>query len=236
VNEIDPKEVLRQARQLVKSQQYAEALEKYIWFHDHALDFDRALVGVRLSYAIMEWVDLGEVYPPARRALEGVRNAKVESLAQGNCDAILFHDVASINRAFGQVERTRDLFKTIAAADHGIAEKCFSIALESLVQAKEFDLARSFMPDPQKEIDRFAIRLKLARSARDSDSEEVLEKALVGIYVKKVSLILQVFLGVGEDDLANNLRHYAIECVLDPQLRDRIVERLCPSPASTGLQ
>ena len=51
VSETDPKEVLREARQLVKSEQYAAALEKYIWFHDHALDADRALAGVRLSYA-----------------------------------------------------------------------------------------------------------------------------------------------------------------------------------------
>lgn len=67
VNETDPRKELREARLLVKSEQYAAALEKYIWFHDHALDFDRALAGVRLSYAIMEW---GQVYPPAREALE----------------------------------------------------------------------------------------------------------------------------------------------------------------------
>jgi hypothetical protein len=64
MTEADPKEILRQARQLVKSEQYAAALEKYIWFHDHALDADRALAGVRLSYAILEWVDLGGLYPP----------------------------------------------------------------------------------------------------------------------------------------------------------------------------
>ena len=136
VSEPPAQEVLRQARQLVKSQQYAAALDKYIWFHDHALDADRSLAGVRLSYAISEWVDLGEVYPPARRALESVRNAKAESLIQGTYDASLFHDVASINRVLGQVERTRDLFKTIAGADRGVAEKCFHVALESLVQTK----------------------------------------------------------------------------------------------------
>jgi hypothetical protein len=58
MSETNPKEVLRQARRLVESQYYDAALEKYIWFHDHALDADRSLVGVRLSYAISEWVDL----------------------------------------------------------------------------------------------------------------------------------------------------------------------------------
>jgi len=103
MSETDPKEVLRQARQLVKSEQYAEALEKYIWFHHHALEADRALAGVRLSYAIFEWVDLGGLYPPAQRALESVRDAKTESLIQGTYDPSLFHDVASISlRIFGE--------------------------------------------------------------------------------------------------------------------------------------
>jgi hypothetical protein len=220
----------------VKSQQYAEALEKYIWFHDHALDADQSLVGVRLSYAISEWVDLGEVYPPARRALESVRDAKAESLTQGNYNASFFHDVASINRALGQVERTRDLFKTIAGADRGVAEKCFHIALESLVHTKEFGLARSFVLDPRKEVDRFAIPFKFARSARDSVSPETLRETLVGIYIKRVNLILQVFLGVGEEDMANHLRHYALECVPDAELRDRIMERRYSSPPSTRIQ
>ena len=235
MSETDPKEVLREARQLVKSEQYAAALEKYIWFHDHALDANRALAGVRLSYAILEWVDLGEVYPPARRALESVRDAKTESLTQGTYHVSLFHDVASINRAFGQVERTRDLFKTIACADRSVAEKCFHIALESLVDTKEFALARSFMSDPKKQIELFAMPFKLGQQSTRSVSPEA-QEAFVKIYVKKVNGILQVFLGVGEEDVANHLRHYALECVADAQLRDRVMEQLYSSPPSTQIQ
>jgi len=236
VTEPDPKRVLRQARQLVKSQQYAEALEKYIWFHDHALDADRSLAGVRLSYAISEWVDLGEVYPPARSALQSVREAKAESLMQGAHDVSLFHDLASINRAFGQVERTRDLFKSIAAANRGVAEQCFHIALESLVHMKEFGLARSFMPEPRKEIDHFAMPFKFAPQRTQSISPVMMQETLVRIYVKKVNLTLQVFTGVGEEEVSNQLRHYAVECVPDAQLRDMIMERLYPSPPSTRIQ
>jgi len=238
VNETDPRKVLREARQLVKSEQYAAALEKYTWFHNHALDFDGALAGVRLSYAILEWVDLGEVYPPAREALERVRDAKTESLTQGTYDVRLFHDVASINRAFGHVERTRDLFKTIADADRSVAEKFFRIALESLVDTKEFSLARSFMPDPQKQIEQFAMPFKFGRQSTPSVSSEFQEaqEVFVRIYIKNVSRILQVFLGVGEENVANHLRHYALECVADAQLRDRIMERLYSSPPPTQIQ
>jgi hypothetical protein len=236
VSEIAPTEVLRQARQLVKSQQYAEALQKYTWFHDHALDTDRSLVGVRLSYAISEWVELGEIYPPARRALESVRDAKAESLMQGTNDGSFFHDVASINRALGQVEQTRDLFKAMAGADRGVAEKCFRFALESLVHTKEFGLARIFLPDPRKEIDQFAIPFKFVPQPTASVSPEMLQETLVTIYVRKVSQILEVFIGVGEEDVCNHLRQYALECVPDTQLRERIMQRLYSSPPSTRIQ
>ena len=62
------------------------------------------------------------------------------------------------------------------------------------------------------------------------------EESLVGIYVKRVGLILQVFIGVGEEDVSNHLRHYALECVPDAQLGDRIMERLYSSQPSTRLQ
>jgi len=183
-----------------------------------------------------EWVDLGEVYPPARSALESVRDAKAELLAQGTYDVNLFHDVASINRALGQVDRTSDLFKSIANADRGVAAKCFHIALESLVRMKEFDLARSFMSDPRKEIDHFAMPLKSVPQQAQSVSPEMMQETFVTIYVKKVNLLLQIFTGMGDEEASNQLRHYAVECVTDAQLRDKITERLYSSPPSTRIQ
>jgi hypothetical protein len=148
----------------------------------------------------------------------------------------LFHDLASINRALGQVERTIDLFKSIAVADHDVAQKCFHIALESLVQMKEFGLARSFMTDPRKEIDHFATPFKFAPQQTQPISPEAMQETLVRIYVRKITLILEVFVGVGEQEVSNQLRHYAVECVPDALLRDRIMERLYSSPPSHRIQ
>jgi hypothetical protein len=234
VNENRALEVLRQARQFVKSHEYASALEKYIWFHHHALDIDRGLVGVRLSYAISEWVALGQVYPPAKSALESLRDTKAKSLARGTDDVSLFHDVAAINLAFGQVERTSDLFQIIAGVDRAVAEKYFHIALESLVHTKDFDLARSFLLHPQKYIDQFVIPLNLAPQYTGR-SPEMIQEILERVYVKNVGLILRVFLGVGEDVVANELRQYAVERVPDA-LQGKVAQRLYSSPPSRGIQ
>ena len=236
MNETDPRKVLREARQLVKSQQYAAALQNYIWLHDHALEYDQRMAGVRLSYAISEWIELGDVYPPARKALETVRDAKTQALMQGTHDAKLFHDVASINGAFGQRERTAELFKFIAGSNREAAAGCFRIALESLIHTKDFGLALTFLSDPRKEIDQFADSLKMDGSGKPSVEPEMFQEVIIRLYVNKVGLILSAFAGAGEEREANCLRDYAIQRVTDAQLRDRITERLYPTPPSTRIQ
>jgi hypothetical protein len=236
MSDIDPKEVLRDARQCVKSRDYVAALEKYIWFHDHVLDFDRAYVGVRLSYAVSEWAELGEVYPPALTALENVRDAKTSSLINGDGDARLFHDVSAINRALGQVERTRDLFKIVAETNRCLAEKCFSAALESLVSTKEWGIARSFIPDARSEVDRFAMPINSLLATRPKGSKEMADDVWVRIYVKNIGLLLRVLIGTGEESEAKRTHQYAISCVNDEQVRDMVMERLSPSPPPTSVQ
>jgi hypothetical protein len=53
------------ARQRIEDGQYEEALADLIWFHVNALLEPRAWSGVRRSYALDDWIRLGELYPPA---------------------------------------------------------------------------------------------------------------------------------------------------------------------------
>ena len=71
----DARQVLRDAREEARRGAHAEALEKYLWFYHHALEHSPALSGVRLSYAISEWVELGNAYPPALEALESAKGS-----------------------------------------------------------------------------------------------------------------------------------------------------------------
>ena len=100
----------------------------------------------------------------------------------------------------------------------------------------QFGLARSFISDPRKMIDQFAIPFKFALQRTEPVSQDMLNDALVGFYVTRVTLILQVFMGVGEENISNHLRRYALECVPDQRLRDMVSERLYSSPPSTEIQ
>ncbi|HKB15254.1 MAG TPA: hypothetical protein VKF62_04275, partial [Planctomycetota bacterium] len=58
--------VLDEAEALREQGKYEEALQKHIWIHEHSLEQDAAFVGVRLSYALSDWIELGAKYPKAR--------------------------------------------------------------------------------------------------------------------------------------------------------------------------
>src|SRR5262249_36055875 len=107
---MDPAERLRRGEEAARDQRYQEALEDYLWFHEHALECDSAYYGVRLSFALASWIELGEAYPPAKTALRGIRDRKTTALLSGAEDRELFQDVASINDHLNEHRATYELF------------------------------------------------------------------------------------------------------------------------------
>jgi hypothetical protein len=102
---------LHNTQDLVHKGQYQEALERYIWFHDHALEQDNNLYGVRLSFALSYWKNLGSLHPRALTALRDTRDNKTALLKTGKGNPNLFADVMGINRTLDEDAKTLDLFK-----------------------------------------------------------------------------------------------------------------------------
>ena len=75
-----------------KQKKYKEALERYIWFQDHALENDQAMTGVRLSFALSSWKSLADIYPPAMTALKEMRSSKTKAILDSNASSKLFPD------------------------------------------------------------------------------------------------------------------------------------------------
>ena len=111
----------------------------------------------------------------------------------------------------------------------------FSFRPECLVELKEYSLARSFLPEPQREVERFAAIFKLDMGSMPAAEWEMLQEGFVGSYAKSVSLILQMLVGLGEGEHADKVLNYALNCVPNPQLRDQVMERLSPCPPSTRI-
>jgi hypothetical protein len=151
---VNAHERLDRARSATREGNYAEALREHLWFHDHALEERPSLSGVRLSYALYDWKELGDVYPEARRVLDESRDRKAVACLSGDGDARTFLDVAAIDDVLGHQSRTHELFVRIDAANPRQAKRFFTVAIRAIVAVGDFDLAIRYVPDPEAPIRR----------------------------------------------------------------------------------
>lgn len=131
---------LGDARAFTDSGEYAKALERHEWYHKNALRINRAQYGVRLSFALSDWKDLADKYPPALASLKAIRDADVKELEAGTGKPETFHDVVSINEKLGEEAASVALFKSLDAKQPALAKKCFSRADKTLLNQGEVEL------------------------------------------------------------------------------------------------
>src|SRR2546425_1883216 len=209
----DALQVLRDAREAAWLGAHSEALEKYLWFHHHALEHSPALAGVRLSYAISEWVELGNAYPPALEALESIQSSNLRLLKEGSCDRLRFHEFASINRYLGRFELTTTLFAELTEHQPEFARICFRDALPALVRTRSFALARRFVSSPNERLDDHLAQFATVLNTRQrTDHDDV----LIGVFATHLRHLLSIFEELGENEEASLLQSKAIEALTDP--------------------
>lgn len=213
---------------------HEDALHEYIWFHDHALEIDPALSGVRLSFALAYWTELGRTYPKALQALQEVRDRKTGSILQGKGDRAAFHDVSSINEHLECEQLTAELFARISSAQPALASECARFALEALVKAGQFELARRYLPAPTETLHQFCETLNddVEDLAKRPPSPAPLLEAYVSIYAERVSLLAAILRGTGELEEARQIETSALELVRSPSVRDAVRVALASLSAS----
>ena len=144
----DPEKVLARARKYYQQGNYEKALQDHIWFHENALKHKPSLYGVRLSFALLDWIELGRKYPEAYNELIDIRNRKTELIKKKSGTLELFHDVQSINKYVNESTRTIDLYKDMTVCDFDLAKQCYDLAKAELIAHEEFDLCNRMMEAP----------------------------------------------------------------------------------------
>ena len=172
---LDVDDVLREALRDGKEGRYEEALGKHLWFHKHALERRRSLSGVRRSYALNGWVELGRKYPPALKTLLKVRGISERHVKLGREVWNNFHDVESINDYLNDKTRTVALFKWLNAHDPEGALKVYNSVEELLFSVGEWELCNEFLkPERFDSIRRlYRINLRLAKDPKVGDDYDV---------------------------------------------------------------
>jgi hypothetical protein len=210
---------------------HAEALREYEWFHRNALKHRPSLYGVRLSFALRYWTELGKVYPKARESLERIRRRKTAVLRSGRGNPDLFHDVASINKYVNRQHDTYRLFVWLDVKHPRMAAKCVRVALPALVKARDFKLARRHMPDPEVRVARYAEFMnrelpKIRERVRKSGTKAPVKDAYIANYCDDVALLVGILNGAGERRKAALLRKSAVALLNKPLVRRLVAARL----------
>lgn len=139
-------DALDAAKRLSAAGLYAEALEQFEWFHHHALEHTPSFYGVRLSFALSSWAEMGAKYPPALESLRKIRDRDTELVRLPGSSKRLFHDVVAINRALGENTATMTLFREIEHAWPELARSRFSLMSSEAFDA-DGDLFVRYTPD-----------------------------------------------------------------------------------------
>lgn len=214
-------ERLTAAHQATAERRYEDALRDLVWFHEHALDEDRSWHGVRLSYALCDWVELGKHYPPARSALEAVRDRKTQALLNGESDRALFQDVQAINERLDQANATHALYLALAERFPALADQCAGLALPAIVAAQDYALANRLRPAPDTEIRTRAgdLAAEVAMIRRLPYTRAPRRWAAIRGYADLVRRHLAITAGIGDAAGARRLQALAVDLIQSPPLR-----------------
>jgi len=225
-NRPDPGKVLDEARALAGKGQYEEALQRHIWYHNHALEYDPGQSGVRISFALSYWIELGRKYPKARQALIEIRDRDHRLFADGRGDFALFQEVSAINSNLQTEDDTVALFKSIFKQDPNLARDCYGLAEEVLVRKGEYDLCLGVIPDSEARFN--SIRQDRERTARLPRSNPQMGATLQTYsdshFIQQTRALIEIMVATGRKPEAEKIRSEALAIMEDRRLDSAVAD------------
>jgi hypothetical protein len=155
-NASDAEKIYDEAQDDTRAGRYEDALAKFLWFHHNALKLDPSECGVRLSFALYDWNELGKVYPPAAEKLRATRDEAGKDVRENAEYRQAFLDFESINEQLKEDNKTVELFIWLDANKPNVATNIFDLAESVLIGAKEYHLCGKYI-EPDSSYHRFLL-------------------------------------------------------------------------------
>jgi hypothetical protein len=144
---LSARKALAEARAAFKKKELAQALVQFEYFFDHAIEEEASLYGVRLSYCLDEWAQLGSKYPPALERLRSKADEAHGLLLQTRNPA-RFHDYIAICEYLKRNAAPVDVFLTLHKSDPELAKSIVRFIWDELVDAGQWNVCASYLTDP----------------------------------------------------------------------------------------
>lgn len=215
---------LSDTREMIRNGNYKEALNREIWFHAHALEYNKSMTGVRLSFALSDWKGLGEKYPPALAALIKIRDDKTKLIKINGGPSSLFQDVAAINRELKEDAKTIYLFKIVIKTHPDMAKSNWHYVKKQLFAAKAYNIIQQYIGTPYSEYSNLkrsfdsnaAYYPKMGENA--SSFKALIEKN----FIIDITWLLQYCLAIHDNSSAKELQHLADQVISDGRIEEAL--------------
>jgi len=208
-NTNDMQQYLSVTQDLVSEGKHQKALDRFIWFHENALEHDPAMYGVRLSFALRYWKDLGEVYPPALEALVKIRDEKEKQLQLGKGD---------------KSEKSIELFELISKTSVTLADEYWDMIKDYVLESKRYDIAQKYITDMTKEFNvikaEYDSNVKLYKDPQFERAD--FRSYNENNFVEKITKLVELALALEDRKSAIFLRDSAIRVLDDKRLKSII--------------
>lgn len=145
----DVRQIQQEVSEDRRAKRFEDALAKVLWFHEHVLEHEPSMRGVRLSFALAEWLNLAETYPPAMEAMCAARDRAEDEVRKGGDIAQALRDATALNQTLGEPARNVALYKILDANYPDLARSTLPIVYTSLVETGEYALCGKYMDADQ---------------------------------------------------------------------------------------
>jgi hypothetical protein len=140
----DYTKIQNESKSLITQGRYDDALQNLTWYFNHVLEYKPDEVGVRRSFALSDWIELGRSYPKARQALVDIRDQDMQKFNETMSPSSLLSDISGAIPGFSLVGKQSrfELFQDIFSINVYLEDSGANDALIKMVITKDPRLAR----------------------------------------------------------------------------------------------
>ena len=234
----DPSAIMQEAAADSDAGHYEVALAKQVWYHENATKLQPAQSGVRLSFALSNWLELGEKYPPALEKLIEIRDRTEETIRDENRIRVRvedFQDFTAINKILRQEERTVEVFKWLSEASEEDARKMYGISKAALIKHQEYDLCGKYV-DAEADVERIGESYALGLTMKNRFGKahhDFVEKKFVNDSATLVAILVKTDRVDEAKEAAKKLKGVVTDAKLSKKLKrelDAALDGTVPAP------
>lgn len=220
----DVDQALNDARRFAREGKHEQALERHVWYHKNALKYAPAHYGVRLSFALGDWSQLGKVYPKALDALRSTRDETPAGYRKAPSDSRLYSEVMSLNIALDDFRAAKELF--YEGRQKGISDTLLTLRLDQVLATGDMKWAREVIGDPKENLEEIKQKRDSVLSAmRMSENPERFTKDLDEMYASTIATLVKAIAKTHGLSAARDVQKEALRFLDSPLIRNALKGR-----------